>query len=241
LSLYRFRIPLFYSLIFIGVAALISGCQPGGSITPTSTSRARSLEQTRSAEATMRSGRTASAVEAAVAMTQTSAAVIRNAGSPTPLPTYTFQPTYTPYPTYTILPRTSTLARAFTVTPRPTFAPIFYPVEVSVTEFYCTKEPTQVKISALLPTDMGAAIYYRLREKKSRQMTDWEKKDLALEVTGARSAVINGSIYTTIPSDITYPALPQESVLEFQIISDDGSYKSIVYTSITYFPCPGQE
>jgi len=227
-------------LFLPGLIIGISACQPAVTGTPDQLSRARQLEMTRFAEATARALKTANAVHQSVALTQTAAALIRSAGSPTPLPTYTFQPTYTPYPTFTLSYRTATAVRNPTYTVRPTFAPVFHPVAVSSTEFYCTQEPSNLKISVNLPQGVGGAVYYRLREKRSRELTQWQKKDLMLDHSNMHRVVINGSRYTQEPCDIEYPALPTESVFEFQIISDDGLYRSLVYTHVTYFPCPAE-
>jgi hypothetical protein len=155
-----------------------------------------------------------------------------------PPPTFTVaQPTYTPYPTYTSQPTLTKPAAPPTSTEPPPSGQLTYPQPTkSTSRFYCYQEPYSVKITQKVPDiNVGMTVYFRIQDKTDGRKTDWENKDLHRDGSDARSATIVGGGSSS--QDIHYPPLMHESWFQYQIIADDGTYRSPVYSDITFYPC----
>ncbi|HEY9075333.1 MAG TPA: hypothetical protein VIO61_02230 [Anaerolineaceae bacterium] len=230
-------------LSFVLVLSISCGTTPTPTPTPNPfaqlTTVAKAVQATREVEMATVTAQAAKAAleQTAEALKVTQAAVETRSVPPTSQPTYTALPTYTLQPSPTLAPTKPPETPTLVPTTAPTIASAAYAVTVSTKTFYCYQEPSQLKVSVAMPDiNKGAAVYFRLRDKFSGQLTAWANKDLHRDTGNIRSVVINGSGYSGT-KDVIHPPLMKESIFEMQIITDDGTYRSNVYTDITYFPC----
>ena len=162
----------------------------------------------------------------------------------TPYPTFTSppvvvdQPTYTPYPTYTSAPTQTTQSTATTA---PTDTPDVYFQSVTVDRqvFYCilSDGPTTLTVTVQLSdVDLGAGLYWRLADKTTGRITDWEYVKMERIGGNARAFTFNADSWAGT-NNFYYPPLMNESWFEFQIISNDGQYRTDVISEVTFFPC----
>lgn len=165
----------------------------------------------------------------------------------TPYPTFTsppvevVQPTYTPYPTYTIPPSETSQPPtlqptvSYTDTPAAYFQSITFDRQV----FYCVPSsgPTDLTITVQLSNvDLGAGLYWRLADKTSGRITDWEYVKMERIGGNARAFTFDADSWAGT-NNFYYPPLMGESWFEFQIISNDGQYRTDVISEVTFFPC----
>ena len=165
----------------------------------------------------------------------------------TPYPTFTspavivVQPTYTPYPTYTVPPSATsqppTLQPTVSFTDTPTA--YFQSITVDRKVFYCVPSdgPTTLKVTVQLSNvDLGAGLYWRLADKTTGRITDWEYVKMERIGTNQRSFTFDADVWIGT-NNFYYPPLMGESWFEFQIISNDGQYRTDVISEVTFFPC----
>mgnify|MGYP001052504083 CR=1 FL=1 len=162
----------------------------------------------------------------------------------TPYPTFTSppmevaQPTYTPYPTYTS-PPTQTVQSTATTAPTETPDVYFQSITVDRQVFYCISSdgPTTLTITVQLSNvDRGAGLYWRLSDKSTGNVTDWEYVKMERIGGNARAFTFNADVWAGT-NNFYYPPLMGESWFEFQIISNDGEYRTDVISEVTFFPC----
>jgi hypothetical protein len=165
----------------------------------------------------------------------------------TPYPTFTspavivVQPTYTPYPTYTIPPSATsqppTLQPTVSFTDTPTA--YFQSITVDRKVFYCVPSdgPTTLKVTVQLSdVDLGAGLYWRLSDKTTGRITDWEYVKMERIGGNQRSFTFDADVWTGT-NNFYYPSLMGESWFEFQIISNDNQFRTDVISEVTFFPC----
>ncbi len=162
----------------------------------------------------------------------------------TPYPTFTSppievaQPTYTPYPTYTS-PPTEAVQPTATITFTDTPAAYFQSITIDRQVFYCVSSdgPTDLIITVeLSDVDLGAGLYWRLVDKTSGNITDWEYVKMDRIGGNARAFTFNADVWAGT-NNFFYPPLMGESWFQFQIISNDGQYRTDVISEVTFFPC----
>ena len=184
-------------------------------------------------------------LNAARLFTATSAAIEQP--TYTPYPTFTspsvieVQPTYTPYPTYTISPSETSQPPTLqpTVSVSDTPAAYFQSITVDRKVFYCVSSngPTTLTVTVeLSDVDRGAALYWRLSDKKTGNITNWEFVKMDRIGGNARSFTFNADSWAGT-NNFYYPPLMGESWFEFQIISSDGQDRTDVISEVTFFPC----
>lgn len=151
------------------------------------------------------------------------------------------QPTYTLYPTYTIPPNATSQPPTIHPTIFYTDTPeaYFQSITVDRKEFYCVSSngPTTLTITVELSNvDRGADLYWRLSEKKTGNVTNWESVNMNRIGGNARSFTFNANSWEGT-NNFFYPPLMGESWFEFQIISNDGKDRTRVFSEVTFFPC----
>ena len=158
--------------------------------------------------------------------------------------TYTPYPTFTPYPTYTSEspqqpqqpvqndPPTAEPSKTETTPPQV----LVLEVSKSVSTFYCYQSPYNLTITVRVSDiEKGMAVYYHIEDKVSGVKSDPQVVDLHRKSSDTRDATIIGG--NSSAQNLQYPPLMGESYFVYQIISDDVSYRSQVYSDITYYPC----
>jgi hypothetical protein len=139
---------------------------------------------------------------------------------PSPLPTQT-NPPPSPLPTQTDVPSP---------------IPLVLDIHASVKAFYCYQPPYELTITVKVSDiERGMAVYYHIQDKNSGVTSDGQVIDLRRKDGDTRSATIIGG--GSIDQNLQFPPLMDESYFIYQIISDDGSYRSPTYSDITFFPC----
>jgi len=137
----------------------------------------------------------------------------------TPQPAPTTQPSPTP-----------------TQTDVPPPAALVLDIQTSVNVFYCYQPPYELTITVKVSDiNRGMAVYYHIQDKSSGVSSDGQVLDLRRRNSDTRSATIIGG--GSIDQNLQFPPLMGESYFIYQIISDDGSYRSPAYSDITFFPC----
>jgi hypothetical protein len=124
--------------------------------------------------------------------------------------------------------------------PSPTEAPppteLVLDIKKSVDTFYCYQQPYQLTITVKVSDiNRGIAVYYHIEDKNSGVTSDGQVIDLHRKTSDTRDATIIGG--GSGQQNLQFPPLMGESYFVYQIISDDGSYRSPVYSDITFFPC----
>jgi hypothetical protein len=139
---------------------------------------------------------------------------------PTPA-TPTQLPTQPPSPEPTETPRSTELISA---------------VELSVDTFYCYQPPYELTITVrVTDIDRGLAVYYHIEDKSTGVRSDNQVLDLHRTSSNTRSATVIGGF--SAEQNLQFPPLMGESYFIYQIISDDGQYRSPAFSDVTFFPC----
>jgi hypothetical protein len=109
-------------------------------------------------------------------------------------------------------------------------------IRKSVDTFYCYQPPYELTITVQVSDiNRGMAVYYHIRDKISGIMSEDQVLDLHRDSADTRSAVIIGG--WSDKQNLQFPPMMGESYFVYQIISDDGRFRSPVYSDITFFPC----
>jgi hypothetical protein len=138
---------------------------------------------------------------------------------PVSLPTETIPPT--PIPTQTQVPSPASLV---------------LDIQTSVDEFYCYQPPYELTISVTVSDiERGMSVYYHISDKNSGVSSEWQTIDLHRRTSTTRDATIIGG--GSSRQNLQFPPLMGESWFIYQIISDDGKFRSPSYGNITFFPC----
>jgi len=120
-----------------------------------------------------------------------------------------------------------------------TLPPVSLVLEImkSVSTFYCYQMPYELTITVRVSDiNRGMAVYYHIRDKQSGVKSDGQAIDLHRRLSNdTRTATIIGG--GSSQQNLQFPPLMGESYFVYQIISDDGSYRSPTYSDITFFPC----
>jgi hypothetical protein len=139
--------------------------------------------------------------------------------APTQPPTQVIQPSPLPSPTDVPPP-----------------AELVLEVRTSVDTFYCYQSPYQLTITVKVSDiNRGMAVYYHIQDKNTGVSSDGQVIDLHRKGSDTRDATIIGG--GSSAQNLQFPPLMGESYFVYQIISDDGTYRSPVYSDITFFPC----
>jgi hypothetical protein len=109
-------------------------------------------------------------------------------------------------------------------------------IRTSVSTFYCYQPPYELTITVRVSDiNRGMAVYYHIQDKNSGVTSDWQSLDLRRKTSDTRSATIIGG--GSMDQNLQFPPLMGESYFIYQIISDDGAYRSTSYGDVTFFPC----
>jgi hypothetical protein len=137
-----------------------------------------------------------------------------------------------PQPTAQILPPTPVP----TQTSVPTPLPLVLEIRTSVNTFYCYQPPYELTITVKVSDiSRGMAVYYHIEDKNTGVSSDGQVLDLRRRTSDTRSAVIIGG--GSMDQNLQFPPLMGESYFIYQIISDDGAYRSQPFSNVTFFPC----
>jgi len=118
----------------------------------------------------------------------------------------------------------------------PTSAELVLEIQNSVDTFYCYQPPYELTITVKVSDiNRGMAVYYHIEDKDSGVSSEVQTIDLHRKTGDTRDATIIGG--GSMEQNLQFPPLMGESYFLYQIISDDGSYRSPVYSDITFFPC----
>jgi hypothetical protein len=141
--------------------------------------------------------------------------------APPPSPTQPAPPTQTSIPTQTSPPTPGELVLS---------------IQTSVKTFYCYQPPYELTITVKVSDiNRGMAVYYHIQDKASGTTSEYQVLDLRRKDSSTRSVTIIGG--GSMDQNLQFPPLMGESYFIFQIISDDGSYRSEPYSDVTFFPC----
>jgi hypothetical protein len=150
-------------------------------------------------------------------------------------PTEPAQPTQTTAPTQTPVQEIQP-SPVPSNTPVPPPAALVLEIQKSLDTFYCYQFPYELTISVKVSDiNRGMAVYYHIRDKLSGVMSEDQVIDLHRQNSDTRSAVIIGG--GSSRQNLQFPPMMGESYFVYQIISDDGKFRSPVYSDITFFPC----
>lgn len=109
-------------------------------------------------------------------------------------------------------------------------------IQTSVDAFSCYQPPYELTITVRVSDiNRGMAVYYHIEDKTTGVESDMQVLDLHRRSSDTRSATIIGGFGED--QNMQFPPLMGESYFIYQIISDDGKYRSPVYGDITFFPC----
>ncbi|MCK6539154.1 MAG: hypothetical protein L6Q26_03775 [Anaerolineales bacterium] len=121
-------------------------------------------------------------------------------------------------------------------TDAPPPASLVLDIQTSVNVFYCYQPPYELTITVKVSDiNRGMAVYYHIKDKTSGVVSDGQVIDLHRKSGDTRAATIIGG--GSMDQNLQFPPLMGESYFVYQIISDDGSYRSQAYTNVTFFPC----
>jgi hypothetical protein len=158
----------------------------------------------------------------------------QTSGPPQP-PTQNIQPTQTSVPpqppTQNIQPSPEP-----SKTNTPHLAELVLDIQKSVDTFYCYQSPYQLTITVKVSDiNRGMAVYYHIEDENTDAYSTQQKIDLHRKASDTRNATIIGG--GSSKQNLQFPPMMGESYFLYQIISDDGVYRSPVYSDITFFPC----
>ena len=168
-------------------------------------------------------------------MAQTSQARIQ-AMPPTtmPLPPTAVPPTLTPQPA---VQPTVEIPQPVAPTVQ---AELIGEVSIDRGTFYCVKSdgPTTLTITAgMSDIERGLAIFYRLYEKNSGTMTDWQNVSMRRKGTDTRTFTFDANVWDGT-NNFFYPPGFGESWFQFQLVSGDAKDRTPVYRAdVTFHPC----
>lgn len=109
-------------------------------------------------------------------------------------------------------------------------------IQKSVNTFYCYQSPYELTITVKVSDiNRGMAVYYYIKDKNTGVTSDGQVIDLHRQTSDTRNATIIGG--GSSQQNLQFPPMMGESYFVYQIISDDASYRSPVYSDITFFPC----
>lgn len=137
-----------------------------------------------------------------------------------------------PQPTVQVLPPTAVPTQTSVPTPQP----LVLEIRTSVNTFYCYQPPYELTITVKVSDiSRGMAVYYHIQDKKTGVSSDGQALDLRRRTSDTRSATIIGG--GSMDQNLQFPPLMGESYFIYQVISDDGSYRSQPFSNVTFFPC----
>ena len=109
-------------------------------------------------------------------------------------------------------------------------------IQKSVNTFFCYQPPYELTITVTVSDiNRGMAVYYHIREKSTGVVSDGQVIDLHRKTGATRDATIVGG--GSDRQNLQFPALMGESYFVYQIISDDGAYRSPTFSDVTFYPC----
>lgn len=109
-------------------------------------------------------------------------------------------------------------------------------IQTSVDAFYCYQPPFEMTLTVRVSDiNRGMAVYYHIEDKVTGVASDPQVLDLHRKSSATRTATVIGGFGEE--QNLQFPPLMGESYFIYQIISDDGNYRSPVYSDITFFPC----
>ena len=109
-------------------------------------------------------------------------------------------------------------------------------IQTSVDTFYCYQSPYELTITVeVSDINRGMAVYYHIQDKNTDVSSDGQVIDLHRQTSDTRNATVMGG--GSSQQNLQFPPMMGESYFVYQIISDDASYRSPVYSDITFFPC----
>ena len=109
-------------------------------------------------------------------------------------------------------------------------------IQKSVDTFYCYQWPYELTITVKVSDiNRGMAVYYHIEDENTGAYSTQQKIDLHRKTSDTRNATIIGG--GSSKQNLQFPPMMGESYFLYQIISDDGVYRSPVYSDITFFPC----
>ena len=124
--------------------------------------------------------------------------------------------------------------------PSPTEVPppaaLVLDIQTSVNTFYCYQSPYELTITVKVSDiNRGMAVYYHIEDKNSGVTSEGQVIDLHRNTSDTRTAVIIGG--GSSKQNLQFPPMMGESYFVYQVISDDGKYRSQTYSDVTFFPC----
>ncbi len=230
-------------LIMIVLFSISLACSLTGETTvPPSafTETALSLRMTQMAldlnQMTVESYQQALTIESAINATQQALPPASENPGPTQ-PEFLQPPTTTQAP---VIPTTAppTLTSTYTETTAPTSSKLILQVFTDRKVFYCVPSsgPTTLTVTvSLSDVDQGAAVYWRLQDKSTGRITDWENEDLRRSGGNNRAFTFDANVWDGT-NNFYYPPLMGESWFQYQIIADKGE-RTEVFSDVTFFPC----
>lgn len=105
--------------------------------------------------------------------------------------------------------------------------------------FYCVPSdgPTTLTITAAVGSSTtDVIIFWRLNDKVNGTTTEWEQVYMQANSSGGFSYKFDANTWDGT-NNFYYPPLMHESWFEYQIMAQDGSFLSDVFSDITFFPC----
>lgn len=106
----------------------------------------------------------------------------------------------------------------------------------SVNAFYCYDWPYELTITVKVSNiERGMAVYYHIEDKHTGVTSTQQKIDLHRRTSDTRDATIIGG--GSSEQNLQFPPMMGESYFVYQIISDDATYHSPVYSDVTFYPC----
>jgi hypothetical protein len=151
------------------------------------------------------------------------------------------QPTQPLQPTQASeLPQPPTQALQPSPVPGKTEAPppaeLVLDIRKSTDTFYCYQAPYELTITVRVSDiNRGMAVYYHIQDKNSGVTSAGQVIDLHRRTSDTRDATIIGG--GSSKQNLQFPPLMGESYFVYQIISDDGIFRSPVFSDITFYPC----
>lgn len=121
-------------------------------------------------------------------------------------------------------------------TDAPPPAELVLDIQTSGDTFYCYQWPYELTVTVKVSDiNRGMAVYYHIQDKNTGVTSDQQVIDLHRKTGDTRDATVIGG--GSSEQNLQFPPMMGESYFMYQIISDDGSYRSPVYSDITFFPC----
>lgn len=148
------------------------------------------------------------------------------------------QPPADAFPTQTVAPPVQDVqpSPTPTKTEAPPPASLVLDIQTSVNVFYCYQPPYELTITVRVSDiNRGMAVYYHIKDKNTGAASGGQVIDLHRKSGDTRAATIIGG--GSMDQNLQFPPLMGESYFVYQVISDDGSYRSQTYTNVTFFPC----